>query len=116
MTFPIISADSHITEAPNTYLDYIDAKWRDKAPISRMGGERGDVYVINGMKSTISMGLVAAAGKKPEEFAKKGTRFDELHRGGWDPEARMGGPGHRRGVCRGDLSNRRHGGDQSSRF
>ena len=30
MTFPIISADSHITEAPNTYLDYIDAKWRDK--------------------------------------------------------------------------------------
>lgn len=89
MTFPIISADSHITEAPNTYVDYIDAKWRDKAPHIVDAGERGDLYVIDGMKSTISMGLVAAAGKKPEELALKGTRFDDLHRGGWDPEARM---------------------------
>ena len=89
MTFPIISADSHITEAPNTYLDYIDAKWRDKAPHIVDGGERGDIYVIDGMKSTVSMGLVAAAGKKPEELTLKGTRFEDLHRGGWDPEARM---------------------------
>ena len=29
---PIISADSHIAEAPNTYTDYIDPKWRDVAP------------------------------------------------------------------------------------
>lgn len=89
MTFPIISADSHITEAPNTYLDYIDARWRDKAPHIVDGGERGDIYVIDGMKSTVSMGLVAAAGKKPEELTLKGTRFEDLHRGGWDPEARM---------------------------
>ena len=89
MTFPIISADSHITEAPNTYVDYIDAKWRDKAPHIVDAGERGDMYVIDGMKSTISMGLVAAAGKKPEELTLRGTKFDELHKGGWDPEARM---------------------------
>lgn len=89
MTFPIISADSHITEAPNTYVDYIDAKWRDKAPHIVDAGERGDIYVIDGMKSTISMGLVAAAGKKPEELTLRGTKFDELHKGGWDPEARM---------------------------
>ena len=88
MTFPIISADSHITEAPNTYTDYIDAKWRDKAPHIVDAGELGDVYVIDGMKSTIKMGLVAAAGKKSEELGQK-TRFEELHRGGWDPEARM---------------------------
>ena len=31
--FPIISADSHITEAPNTYVDYIDPKYADdRAP------------------------------------------------------------------------------------
>ena len=29
---PIISADSHITEAPNTYIDYIDPAYRDIAP------------------------------------------------------------------------------------
>ena len=28
MDHPIISADSHVTEPPNTYLDYIDPKWQ----------------------------------------------------------------------------------------
>ena len=32
MTYPIISADSHVTEPANTYVDYIDSQWRDKAP------------------------------------------------------------------------------------
>ena len=32
MRFPVISADSHITEPPNTYIDYIDAAWRDRGP------------------------------------------------------------------------------------
>ena len=32
MTFPIISADSHITEPPGTYVDRIDARFREKAP------------------------------------------------------------------------------------
>ena len=27
-----ISADSHVTEPPNCYTDYIDPKWRDVAP------------------------------------------------------------------------------------
>ena len=27
-----ISADSHITEPPNCYKDYIDPKYRDEAP------------------------------------------------------------------------------------
>jgi predicted TIM-barrel fold metal-dependent hydrolase len=87
--FPVISADSHITEAPNTYLDYIDAKWRDKAPRVVDGGDAGDVYVIEGMSRPVPMGLVAAAGKAPEEIRVAGVRFNELHRGGWDPDARL---------------------------
>ena len=80
---PIISADSHITEAPNTYIDYIDPAWRDRAPhIEDAGEELGDLYVIEGMPRPISMGLVAAAGKPPEEIRVKGSRFEELHRGG----------------------------------
>ena len=35
------------------------------------------------------MGLVAAAGKRAEELTVFGTRFEELHRGGWDPNARL---------------------------
>ena len=90
MTLPIISADSHITEPPDTYVDRIDAAWRDKAPRPVDGGEGvGDVFVIDGMKTPVPMGLVAAAGKPAEEIRVTGVRFDELHRGGWDPDARM---------------------------
>ena len=42
------------------------------------------MFVIEGMARPISMGLVAAAGKPPEEIRVKGSRFDDLHRGGWD--------------------------------
>jgi len=89
MEFPVISADSHITEHPRTYIDYIDSKWKDKAPRIVDAGEAGDVFVIDGMERPIHLGLVAAAGKRPEEITTSGVKFDELHRGGWDPDARM---------------------------
>ena len=88
MDYPVISADSHITEAPGTYVDYIDAKFKDRAPrIESL--DNGDVFVIDGMDRPIHLGLVAAAGKKPEEITTDGVRFEELHRSGWDPKARM---------------------------
>jgi predicted TIM-barrel fold metal-dependent hydrolase len=49
----------------------------------------GDAFFADGMDRPVPMGLVAAAGKPPEEIRLVGVRFDELHRGGWDPEARM---------------------------
>ena len=89
MDYPVISADSHITEHPDTYLGYIDAAWKDKAPRMVDGGERGDLFVIDGMDRPIAMGLVAAAGKAPEEITTDGVRFSELHRSGWDATARV---------------------------
>ena len=62
VNYPIISADSHIAEAPNTYTDYIDPKWRDVAPHVIETEDKGDLYVIDGMKRTSNMGLIAAAG------------------------------------------------------
>ncbi len=88
MSYPIISADSHITEHPSTYVDYIDAKWRDKAPQMRDCGEKGDLFFIDGIKTPVPMGLVAAAGKPSSELTMTGVRFDELHRSGWDPTTR----------------------------
>ena len=89
MPYPIISADSHITEAPDTYLKYIDRAWRDKAPriVSKEGD--GDVFQIHGMDRPIQLGLVAAAGKPPESITVSGVKFEDLHRGGWDPDARL---------------------------
>ena len=85
---PIISADSHIAEAPNTYTDYIDPQWRDVAPHVVETEDKGDLYVIDGMKRTINMGLIAAAGQAPEEL-KPNAKWEELPRSGWDSDYRL---------------------------
>jgi predicted TIM-barrel fold metal-dependent hydrolase len=46
--------------------------------------------MMEGGRVPVPMGLVAAAGKDPSEIRIKGVRFDELHPGGWDPQARLG--------------------------
>jgi predicted TIM-barrel fold metal-dependent hydrolase len=89
MTEPIISADSHVTEPPTMYVDHIDPAFRDRAPRLRHVEGAGDLYDIPGMKIPVPMGIVAAAGKPAEQIRVMGTRFEELHRGGWDPEARL---------------------------
>ena len=85
---PIISADSHIAEAPNTYTDYIDPKWRDVAPHVVETEDKGDLYVIDGMKRTINMGLIAAAGQAPEDLNPK-AKWHELPRSSWDSDYRI---------------------------
>ena len=86
----IISADSHVTEAPGTYVDRIDRRFKDRAPRLVRDTERGDMFVIDGLDKPIPMGLIAAAGKKAEELAMYNVRFEDMHRGGWDPDARLG--------------------------
>ena len=87
---PIISADSHITEPPGTYVDYIDPAFRDRAPKVVDGGPKlGEVFMIDGMSRPLSLSTAAAAGKRPDEIKSMGARFEDLHRGGWDPVARM---------------------------
>jgi hypothetical protein len=53
---PIISADSHITEAPGTYLDRIDHRFKDRAPRIVHDPVRGDLFVIAGLDKPIPWG------------------------------------------------------------
>lgn len=80
-----ISADSHIVEAPNCYTDYIEPKFRDRAPHMEVDERGGDVFVIPGMEGvTIPLGLVAGAGVSSEDLVARrdGAKFVELHRSG----------------------------------
>ena len=89
MAKPMISADSHITEHPDTYRKHIESALRERAPHVAHDDAGGDVYVIPGLtQGALPMGLIAAAGKRPEDIRPSG-RFEEWHRGGWDPEARL---------------------------
>ena len=89
-TRPCISADSHITEPPTSYLDHIDPAYRDRAPHLEHHDVLGDVMIIDNGQSLVPFWLVAAAGRPTEEIRLDiDKRFDDLHRGGWDPEARL---------------------------
>ena len=88
MTKPAISANSQITETPTLYVDNIDPKFRDIAPRVIDDQDKGQIYVINDMRDRVSMSLTAAAGEESSTMSKRGANFKELHRGGWDPEAR----------------------------
>ena len=85
----VIDTDTHITEPPGTYVDRIDKKFRDRAPRMQHIEKLGDAFVVDGVGAPIPMGLLAAAGKQPEEIRVTGVKFDEMHRGGWDPKARI---------------------------
>jgi len=85
-----ISADSHIVEPPHCYVDFIDPKFRDRAPRvindEESGGEK---YLIEGLPNPLGLNSLAAAGKAPEDIRVEGDRFSELHRSGWDPKYRI---------------------------
>jgi predicted TIM-barrel fold metal-dependent hydrolase len=90
MTSPVISADSHITEPAGTYIDFIDPAFAERAPrLEDCGPVIGDAFVIEGYKRPFSLGTVAAAGVPADQIKQAGSRFADLHRGGWDPDARM---------------------------
>src|SRR5258706_16463527 len=90
---PCISADSHVTEPPGTYVDRIDPAFRDRAPRLHHHDVLGDVMLIDNGASLVPFWLVAAAGRPTEEVRlDSGKRFDELWRGGWDPVARPPDP------------------------
>jgi len=86
-----ISADSHILEPPNCYIDHIDPKYRDVAPkIVRPEG-KSDGFVIHGMKRPVPIALIDGAGKSVREvqqFART-ARFEDCRPSSWDPRYRV---------------------------
>jgi uncharacterized protein len=88
---PCISADSHVTEPPGTYIDRIDPKFRDRAPRIHHHDTLGDVMLIDNGKSLVPFWLVAAAGRPSDEVRLDShKRWEDLWPGGWDPVARLG--------------------------
>ncbi|WP_439814181.1 amidohydrolase family protein [Zavarzinia sp. CC-PAN008] len=82
-----ISADSHISEPPGCYVDHIEPAWRDKAPRMVRDPRIGDMFVIDGMKTPVPIGLGTAAGKPPEQLKQFGVWEDAI-RSSWDGSAR----------------------------
>jgi hypothetical protein len=85
-----ISADSHVTEPGDCYLDRIDPRFRDRAPVAVTDATMGAVMLIDQGKSRVPYGMVAAAGRPADSIGPfEYVGWEELHRGGWDPVARL---------------------------
>ncbi len=85
-----ISADSHIVEPPNCYVDFIDAKYRDEAPRVIQREDGADIYYVKGMKKSAPIGFIDGAGLTVAERAKRAQamKWAEVRDGGYDARAR----------------------------
>ncbi len=90
MAMMSISADSHVTEPPDCYVDRIDPRFRDRAPVGTTDKALGAVMDIDRGRSRIPYGILAAAGRPVEEIGPhRYVPWEELYPGGWDPAARI---------------------------
>lgn len=85
-----ISADSHVVEPPNCYIDFIDPKYRDRAPRVVTQADGSDVFQIDGMKRPVAIGLMDGAGFGVRErtLRVRKIRADQIRPGGYDGKAR----------------------------
>jgi predicted TIM-barrel fold metal-dependent hydrolase len=88
-----ISGDSHVTEPPHLYKEYMDPKFRDRAPHMELNAKGGSIWVIDGIYEdrpyTVGMGTVAGAGVDPKLIKMDEWKFEDVHKGGHDPKARI---------------------------
>jgi predicted TIM-barrel fold metal-dependent hydrolase len=82
----ILSSDSHVFEPPDLWTTRIDREFRHRAPrMQRIGG--ADVLVVEDSQVLSGIGLISNAGARfeaPETISGQG-RFEDVHRGGYDP-------------------------------
>ncbi len=76
----IISADGHVCEPANCYVDHIDPKYRDTAPRIVRQDDGTDAFVIPGMKRPVPLGFIDGAGFGPRERADRARtlKFEDV--------------------------------------
>ena len=86
----ILSSDSHVFEPPDLWATRIDTAFRNRAPrIQRIDG--ADQIVIEADQVLSGIGLISNAGARfdaPETISGQG-RFEDVPRGGYDPEQHL---------------------------
>ncbi len=81
ITVRAVSADSHVLEPPDLWVQRVDAAYRHRAPRVERGPE-GNVLIVEGREPQAIRPLGTP-------FAMWGKQTEEGRRGGWDPAARL---------------------------
>jgi predicted TIM-barrel fold metal-dependent hydrolase len=82
-----ISADSHICETEDCFSD-IDPAFADRRPRGIYDEKRGAVLEIADLGVKVPMGIIATAGRTPEQIGDP-VHWEELHPAGYEPKARL---------------------------
>ena len=89
----LISADSHVNEPSNLWVEGIDKEFRDRPPrvVDNPPGQRPGSYMILEGVPPIHLAQGMGAGKKPEELPKffQESTYKDARPGGWDPAERV---------------------------
>jgi predicted TIM-barrel fold metal-dependent hydrolase len=87
----IISADGHVCEPANCYVDYIDPKYRDNAPHMVVQDDGTEVFVVPGMKRPVGLGFIDGAGFGPRERLEraKTLKFSDVRLGAYRGKERL---------------------------
>lgn len=85
----IISVDDHITEPGTVFDNQLSGQALDTAPKLRVK-EAGNNYWAYQGKKIQSVALNAVTGRVREEYGMEPTNLDQLRRGCWDVDARVG--------------------------
>ncbi len=86
--YPILDADAHVNEPPDTWQARVPAKLRDRAP-KVVHTDNGDVWSFDDGKSMRPVGLTATAGLSYLQFKPAGITYEGMRPGSFDVKARL---------------------------
>jgi uncharacterized protein len=86
--YPILDADAHVNEPPDTWQARVPQRLRNRAP-KVLHTEHGDVWSFDDGKRLRPLGLTATAGLSYLQFRAEGYRYTDIRPGSFDPKARL---------------------------
>jgi predicted TIM-barrel fold metal-dependent hydrolase len=87
----IISADGHVCEPANCYVDHIDPKYRDDAPRIVEQDDGTEAFIVPGMRRPVPLGFVDGAGFGPTErlVRAKKMKFSDVRAAAYSGKERV---------------------------
>lgn len=85
--YRLVSADQHINEPPDLWTSRVAAKFKDRVPYMKRF-EKGDAWVIEGVKDPMPFGLNMCAGLRPEDVTEW-LPWDKARKGGYIGSERL---------------------------
>jgi predicted TIM-barrel fold metal-dependent hydrolase len=89
--YRVVSADNHIVDPKDLYVERMPKEFRDRAPRVLRGADGGDGWSFDGKPPARTFGLEAVAGQKSTTgtYANTGLTWDEILPGNYDGNAHL---------------------------